>query len=157
MFMLSRLYALCLLHFSPVKCLLFLNVLILKWLLSTCKYSGIIRNGRLFTRISYLFSNGSGVTSVPMSASQMSSSSLFADYSNCPQHRSLLLSLCAIVQAVTLSCPSALVWHNLGEGKSSSSLSGSPLDLLSCSPSCLPMPNGSDNNQVCLSVSQVIC
>ena len=72
----------------------------------------------------------------------------FTDYSNCPQHRSLLLNLCSIIQAVTISCPSALVWHNLGDGKSSSPLVGSPLDLLPCSPSSLPMPFGKENEMV---------
>jgi len=51
-------------------------------------------------------------------------------------------------QAVTLSCPSALVWHNLGEGKSTSPLNGSPLDLLPCPPSCLSMPASADNAQI---------
>jgi len=74
--------------------------------------------------------------------------SVFTELCNCPQHRSLILSLSAIIQAIAISCPSALVWHNLGDGKSTSPLNGSPLDLLPCSPSNLPMPAGSDNHRV---------
>jgi len=74
--------------------------------------------------------------------------SVFTELCNCPQHRSLILGLSAIVQAIVVSCPSALVWHNLGDGKSTSPLNGSPLDLLPCSPSNLPMPVGSDNQRV---------
>ena len=48
--------------------------------------------------------------------------------------------MCAILQAVTLRCPGALVWHYFGEEKKSPVLSGSPLDLLPCAPSSLPMP-----------------
>ena len=48
--------------------------------------------------------------------------------------------MCAILQAVTLRCPGALVWHHFGEDKKSPVLSGSPLDLLPCAPSSLPMP-----------------
>jgi len=81
----------------------------------------------------------------PVSAAAMSA---FTEFCNCPQHRSLLLCLSAIVQAIVLSCPSGLVWHNLGDGKSGSPLSGSPLDLLPCSPSSLPMPAGNDNKSV---------
>lgn len=81
----------------------------------------------------------------PVNAASLSA---FSEFCNCPQHRSLLLCLSAIVQAIVMSCPSALVWHNLGEGKSGSPLSGSPLDLLPCSPSNLPMPHGSDNKLV---------
>ena len=44
-----------------------------------------------------------------------------------------------------LRCPSALVWNYLGEGKSQNSVfSGSPLDLLPCAPSSLPMPNSNE-------------
>jgi len=81
---------------------------------------------------------------LPISAA----ASVFTELCNCPQHRSLILGLSAIIQAIAISCPSALVWHNLGDGKSTSPLNGSPLDLLPCSPSNLPMPAGSDNHRV---------
>jgi len=81
---------------------------------------------------------------LPVSAAM----SVFTELCNCPQHRSLILGLSAIIQAIVISCPSAMVWHNLGDGKSSSPLNGSPLDLLPCSPSNLPMPAGSDNHRV---------
>ena len=42
----------------------------------------------------------------------------------------------------------SLVWHDFGEGKTSSVLSGSPLDLLPFHPSCLPMPPRADNQKV---------
>ena len=74
--------------------------------------------------------------------------SAFSEFCNCPQHRSLLLCLSAVVQAIVLSCSSSLVWHNLGDGKSASPLSGSPLDMLPVSPSSLPMPVGNDNKSV---------
>ena len=73
----------------------------------------------------------------------------FSECANCPQHRGLLMNLSAIVQAVVISCPAALVWHDLGEGKQFSTLNGSPLDLLPCSPLVLPMPAGDDNKEVC--------
>jgi len=74
--------------------------------------------------------------------------SVFTELCNCPQHRSLILGISAIIQAIVISCPGALVWHNLGDGKSTSPLNGSPLDLLPCSSSNLPMPAGSDNHRV---------
>lgn len=83
-------------------------------------------------------------TALPINAA----ASIFTELCNCPQHRSLILGLSAIIQAIVISCPSALVWHNLGDGKSTSPLNGSPLDLLPCSPSNLPMPAGSDNQRV---------
>jgi hypothetical protein len=51
-------------------------------------------------------------------------------------------------QAITLDCPTALVWNCVGEGKSSSVLNGSPLDHLPCSPSTLPMPQRATNAAV---------
>ena len=75
-------------------------------------------------------------------------SAVFAQYNNCPQHRGIVLSLCATLQIISLLCPSSLVWNSLGDGKSSSFLCGSPLDLLPCAPSSLPMPQGPQNMQV---------
>lgn len=74
--------------------------------------------------------------------------STFMEYTSCLQHRSLVLTMSAIIQAITVQCPGALVWQNLGEGKTNSILYGSPLDLLPCAPSSLPMAVGADNQQV---------
>ena len=60
----------------------------------------------------------------------------------------LVLSMCSIIQSITLRCPGALVWHYFGEDKRNPVLSGSPLDLLHCAPSSLPMPQGVDNQHV---------
>jgi len=51
-------------------------------------------------------------------------------------------------QAITLDCPTSLVWNCVGEGKSPSVLNGSPLDHLPCSPSTLPMPQRATNPAV---------
>uniref|UniRef100_A0A2R5LGN9 Putative thyroid hormone receptor-associated protein complex subunit n=1 Tax=Ornithodoros turicata TaxID=34597 RepID=A0A2R5LGN9_9ACAR len=72
----------------------------------------------------------------------------FAECLRCSHHRSIVLQLSAVLQVITLECSSALVWNNIGEGKSSSVLSGSPLDLLPCPPSCLPMASRPHNAQV---------
>lgn len=69
----------------------------------------------------------------------------FSEYLNCPHHRDIVLSLSAIIQAITLECPTALVWNCIGEGKSPSVLNGSPLDHLPCSPAQLPMPQRASN------------
>ncbi|XP_076370100.1 mediator complex subunit kohtalo isoform X2 [Tachypleus tridentatus] len=71
-----------------------------------------------------------------------------AEIMSCPHHRSIILNLSAMLQIITLDCPSALVWNNIGEGKSHSILNGSPLDLLPCSPSSLPMPPRPYNPQI---------
>ncbi|XP_056005371.1 mediator of RNA polymerase II transcription subunit 12-like protein isoform X2 [Ostrea edulis] len=73
---------------------------------------------------------------------------VFAQHNNCPQHRGIVLSVCATLQIITLLCPSALVWNSLGDGKNSSFLCGSPLDILPCAPSSLPMPQGPQNMQI---------
>ena len=73
---------------------------------------------------------------------------LYGEYLQCPQHREVILCLSSILQSITVRCPGSLVWHDFGEGKTSSVLSGSPLDLLTFSPSCLPMPPRADNQKV---------
>ncbi|XP_046669089.1 mediator of RNA polymerase II transcription subunit 12 isoform X4 [Homalodisca vitripennis] len=73
---------------------------------------------------------------------------MFNEYLSCPHHRDLILGLSAILQVVTLECPTALVWNCIGEGKSTSVLNGSPLDHLPCSPAALPMPQRSTNPHV---------
>ncbi|XP_022102013.1 mediator of RNA polymerase II transcription subunit 12-like protein isoform X2 [Acanthaster planci] len=82
-------------------------------------------------------------TSVSMPSSQPTPqpalAAIFAEYTSCPQHRPIVVGLSLILQTVALRCPSALVWINIGEGKSLSA-PGSPLDILPCAPSSLPLP-----------------
>ena len=70
------------------------------------------------------------------------------EYRDCPQHRSIMLKLCAVVQNITLRCPTALVWNWLGDGKTSIFICESPLDILPCSPSVLPMLPAPNNHQI---------
>ena len=68
---------------------------------------------------------------------------------SCPQHRHIVYSLSAIVQCITLRCPSALLYNNpIDDQQKSDTLLlnyGSPLDFLPCSPSQLPLPIGIDH------------
>lgn len=74
---------------------------------------------------------------------------LFTEYVSCLEHRSIILTLCATLQIITIRCPAALVWNNLGDGKTSCNfLCGSPLDLLGCGTSSLPMPPNPHNQLV---------
>lgn len=70
----------------------------------------------------------------------------FSEYMKCAHHRDIVLSLSAIIQAIVLECPTALVWNSIGEGKSPSVLNGSPLDHLPCAPTQLPMPQKTSNS-----------
>ena len=72
----------------------------------------------------------------------------FRDLLNCFHHRNLTLGLSSILQIITLKCPTAMVWQNIGEGRLSSVLNGSPLDHLPCPPSVLPMPLRPHNLQL---------
>lgn len=54
-----------------------------------------------------------------------------------------VLELSCIIQAITLECPTALVWCGTGSG---TIWHGSPLDLLPVPPSSLPMPVRCDTN-----------
>ena len=57
--------------------------------------------------------------------------------------RFVIYGLSAVVQTITLECPTAMVWNYFGENKSPSHMLGSPLDYLpNCAPSGLPMPGG---------------
>ncbi|CAH1781069.1 unnamed protein product [Owenia fusiformis] len=85
---------------------------------------------------------------------------VLAEYNNCSQHRGLILLLSSALQCITLKCPTAMVWNYLGEGKSSSPFCGSPLDMLPCAPSSLPMPPGIENahiRQGIRAAEQLIC
>ncbi|XP_014240194.1 mediator of RNA polymerase II transcription subunit 12 isoform X2 [Cimex lectularius] len=77
-----------------------------------------------------------------------SAASVLKEYLNCPHHKDVVLSLSVIIQVITLECPTALVWNSIGEGKSASMLNGSPLDILLCSPSLLPMPQRNSNQHL---------
>ncbi|CAN8021551.1 unnamed protein product, partial [Ixodes persulcatus] len=94
-----------------------------------------------------------GTSSVVSSAAPQPSSvgplaASFAECLSCSHHRSIVLQLSAVLQVITLECPSALVWNNIGEGKANPILNGSPLDILPCPPSCLPMAPRPYNAQV---------
>ena len=79
---------------------------------------------------------------------QNSDSSPIMDVGSCVQHRSVLVQMSAIIQAVVLHCPAAVVWNYVGEGKISSHLIGSPLDHLPVQPSTLPMAPRFSNDHV---------
>jgi mediator of RNA polymerase II transcription subunit 12 len=72
----------------------------------------------------------------------------FTNLISCPQHRILIYSLSAIIQCITLRCPSALLFNNpIDDQQKTETLLlnyGSPLDFLPCSPSQLPLPIGID-------------
>lgn len=81
-----------------------------------------------------------------MNVSLPSKSNVFIDhnlneYLQCPHHRDLIVELSAILQVITIECPTALVWCGLGETRASAALVGSPLDHLPIPPSSLPMPS----------------
>lgn len=63
------------------------------------------------------------------------------EYLQCPHHRDLIVQLSAILQVITIECPTALVWCGLGETRASAALVGSPLDHLPIPPSSLPIPS----------------
>lgn len=68
---------------------------------------------------------------------------LFSEYLGCPQHRTIILGLGALLQCVTLKCPSALIWINSADPKDKgASGPGSPLDILPFPPSSLPIAGG---------------
>lgn len=63
------------------------------------------------------------------------------EYLQCPHHHDLVVQLGAILQVITIECPTALVWCGLGETRASAALVGSPLDHLPVPPSSLPIPS----------------
>ncbi|KAG4072103.1 hypothetical protein HA402_015602 [Bradysia odoriphaga] len=66
------------------------------------------------------------------------------EYLQCPHHRDLIIQLSAILQVITIECPTALVWCGLGETRASAALVGSPLDHIPIPPSALPIPHKSN-------------
>ncbi|XP_059479681.1 mediator of RNA polymerase II transcription subunit 12 isoform X2 [Neocloeon triangulifer] len=102
-------------------------------------------------RLSQLLAEAAGPASPQTSLMQPTASQMnaaFKEYLNCKHHRNVVLGLATIVQAATLECPTSLVWNNLGEHKCPPALNGSPLDLLLCPPSALPMPSRPDNRLI---------
>ncbi|KAG8221965.1 hypothetical protein J437_LFUL007806 [Ladona fulva] len=75
------------------------------------------------------------------------------EYLNCPLHREIILSISAIIQAITIDCPTALVWNCVGEGRGPSLLDASPLDHLPCPPSMLPLPQRSQSSRIRMQIS----
>ncbi|CAG2169792.1 unnamed protein product, partial [Oppiella nova] len=69
----------------------------------------------------------------------------FNELTECSHHRNVILGLSVMIQIITLDCPSALIWLNVGDSKAATTLQGSPLDFLPCEPSNLPMPSRSHN------------
>lgn len=65
------------------------------------------------------------------------------EYQNCQLHRDIVLELSTIIQTIVLECPTSLVWCGAGVD---TIWFGSPLDLLSVSPSMLPMASRCDMN-----------
>lgn len=67
------------------------------------------------------------------------------DFLLCEHHRPVIMELSAIIQAITLRCPGALVWCGLSgkERDSITPLTGAPLEYMPVLPSQLPMPSSS--------------
>jgi mediator of RNA polymerase II transcription subunit 12 len=103
-------------------------------------------NGNIGNNTNTISANN--ITNGTSSSNQSSTASLiacFSDLTNCSHHRNVILGLSAIVQIITLDCPTSLIWLNVGDGKAAATLQGSPLDFLPCEPSNLPMPSRSHN------------
>ncbi|GAB6019774.1 hypothetical protein CHUAL_001322 [Chamberlinius hualienensis] len=110
--------------------------------------------------LSPLVTTGASGNLVTSSANQPNvgtnvSSPMFSEFNSCSHHRSLVLSLSAILQVITLECPSALVWNIIGDGKGASVfINGSPLDYLPLPPSSLPMSRTNPQLRVQLRTSE---
>lgn len=68
---------------------------------------------------------------------------MLRDFLLCEHHRPVIMELSAMIQAITLRCPGALVWCGLSgkERDSITPLAGSPLEYMPVLPSQLPMPS----------------
>lgn len=67
---------------------------------------------------------------------------MFTEYKECHQHTSLVTILSGIIQAITLRCPTALIWSvtkisSPANDPMKPQTVGSPLDKLPCAPSDL--------------------
>lgn len=72
----------------------------------------------------------------------------FKDLLNCDHHKYVVLTLSSIVQIITIKCPTALIWHSIGDSNKLSVFNGSPLDYLPCPPHYLPMPKRPNNDEI---------
>jgi hypothetical protein len=62
---------------------------------------------------------------------------VFTKYLECPSHKDALVLLTSILHSIVLGCSQALLWNNIGDGKTDSAYNSSPLDHLPCAPSNL--------------------
>lgn len=72
----------------------------------------------------------------------------FRDLLACSHHKYVVLTLSSIVQIITIRCPTALIWHSIGDSNKISVFNGSPLDYLPCPPHFLPMPKRPNNEEI---------
>ena len=83
----------------------------------------------------------SGTTSHPLIAG-------FKELLSCSHHKYVVLTMSSIVQIITIKCPTALIWHSIGDSNKISVFNGSPLDYLPCPPHFLPMPKRPNNDEI---------
>lgn len=72
----------------------------------------------------------------------------FKELLSCSHHKYVVLTLSSIVQIITIKCPTALIWHSIGDSNKISVFNGSPLDYLPCPPHFLPMPKRPNNEEI---------
>lgn len=72
----------------------------------------------------------------------------FKDLLSCSHHKYVVLTLSSIIQIITIKCPTALIWHSIGDSNKISVFNGSPLDYLPCPPHYLPMPKRPNNEDI---------
>ena len=72
----------------------------------------------------------------------------YLDFFICAHHRPILLSTASMIIALTLECPSAAVWNKITSETTQKYLMGSPLDLLPCPLSCLPIAPGPEASSI---------
>ena len=72
----------------------------------------------------------------------------FKDLLGCAHHKYVVLTMSSIVQIITIKCPTALIWHSIGDSNKISVFNGSPLDYLPCPPHYLPMPKRPNNDEI---------
>ena len=72
----------------------------------------------------------------------------FKELLSCNHHKYVVLTMSSIVQIITIKCPTALIWHSIGDSNKISVFNGSPLDYLPCPPHYLPMPKRPNNGEI---------
>lgn len=72
----------------------------------------------------------------------------FKDLLSCGHHKYVVLTLSAIIQIITIKCPTALIWNSINDSNKQSVFNGSPLDYLPCPPHILPMPKRPNNEEI---------